>query len=296
MTLQKESRAGANGAASLQQNKPVNLSVSEEKSKIITPQTPMLAIALELTKQGLPVFPCSASKVPTCPSGFKAASSNPDEVRRLWAQYPGILAGVPTGTISGIAALDIDPRHGGNQWLAEYAPKLPKTRTNRTRSGGVHFIFQHPSGLRNSTSRIAPGVDVRAEGGCVIWWPAAGLPILDDTPPAPWPEWLLTMALPPPLPPPQHNPVPSVDYGNVGNAYAHAALRRAAANVAAAAEGTRNSTLNRESWALMRFVATGLLDPQAVADTLTTAAFSAGLSRGETIATLTSVLRARGIA
>jgi hypothetical protein len=35
----------------------------------------------------------------------------------------------------------------------------------------LHFFFQHAPGLRCSRGLIAPGVDVRADGGYVIWWP-----------------------------------------------------------------------------------------------------------------------------
>ena len=30
--------------------------------------------------------------------------------------------------------------------------------------------------------------------GYVVWWPAAGLPVLSDEPPAAWPEWLAAVA------------------------------------------------------------------------------------------------------
>jgi hypothetical protein len=46
----------------------------------------------------------------------------------------------------------------------------------------LHLIFQHAAGLRCSAEKIAAGVDVRAIGGYVIWWPAAGLPVPAEMP------------------------------------------------------------------------------------------------------------------
>jgi hypothetical protein len=46
-------------------------------------------VALDLAATGLPVFPCSDwSKKPTTPNGFKNASTDPEEVRRLWRDHP----------------------------------------------------------------------------------------------------------------------------------------------------------------------------------------------------------------
>ena len=55
------------------------------------------------------------------------------------------------------------------------------------------MLFRSAPGLRSSASRIAAGVDVRADGGYVIWWPREGLAV-DDAPLCEWPEWLLKEA------------------------------------------------------------------------------------------------------
>jgi hypothetical protein len=64
-----------------------------------------------------------------------------------------------------------------------------------TESGGYHVFFRHAEGLRGSVNRIAPGVDVRADGGYVIWWAREGLPVANAHKLEPWPEWLLAAAL-----------------------------------------------------------------------------------------------------
>jgi bifunctional DNA primase/polymerase-like protein len=159
-----------------------------------------LAYALGLR---LHVFPCLETKAPTCPNGFKAATREPDAIRELWRRWPGPLIGVPTGAMSGFDVLDIDRDKGGGVWYAAHRGKLPPTRYHRTRSGGLHLLFRHTEGLRNSTSRIAPGIDTRGDGGYVIFWPAAGLEVGDHPLNAlpEWPLWLLPSLMSPPVPP-----------------------------------------------------------------------------------------------
>jgi hypothetical protein len=145
-----------------------------------------VSAALALLKWGLPSFPCRSDKSPTTPHGFKDARLDSDVLQELWTDHPGPLVGVPTGESSGLDVLDIDQRNGGDLWFDEHRPGLLPTRVHRTRSGGLHLLYRHEHGIRSSAGRIAPGIDVRATGGYVIWWPAAGLPVLSDMPVAPW--------------------------------------------------------------------------------------------------------------
>jgi hypothetical protein len=95
--------------------------------------------------------------------------------------------GVPTGAANGFDVLDIDP--DGRAWYDQNFDALPLTEAHTT-PRGLHLLFQHAPGLRNSARRIAPGVDVRADGGFVIWWPREGYPI-EEHPLTEWPSWLL---------------------------------------------------------------------------------------------------------
>jgi excisionase family DNA binding protein len=193
---------------------------------------------------GLPCFPALPDKRPATPHGHHDATADPAALPELWRRHPGALVGVPTGEPSGLDALDIDaPRHPeAADWLAAHHDRLPPTRTHRTRSGGLHLLFQHEAGLRSTASRIAPGIDTRAIGGSIIWWPAARLPVLCDVPPARWPEWLLAELAPQPAAP--RTIAPFVDEPRDRGAYATAALRHAARRIANAPTGTRNLTLN----------------------------------------------------
>jgi hypothetical protein len=223
-----------------------------------------------LSEQGLPCFPCHADKSPATPRGYKNATSDPNAVQELWRRYPGPLIGIPTGEMSGFDVLDIDPRHGGDKWFVEHKSRLPTTRVHRTRGGGFHLFFQHESSLRCSTGRIATGVDVRATGGYVIWWPGAGLPVISEMPLAPWPSWLWNQL--------SHSRRPTPGRITVPDDYALTCLVRL---IAGAREGERN---NVTYWAACRageMVASGLLRANAAAAVIAEAAIWAGLPRAE---------------
>lgn len=255
--------------------------------------TSILQIALDLAAAGRAVFPVSTDKTPRCPRGHLAASTDPAVIRAMHRDFGFVLIGIATGERSGISALDIDNKPGGMEWFAANRHKLPATRTHRTRSGGLHLWFKHRAGLRSSVSTIAPGIDIRADAGSCIWWPAAGLPVLSAGPLAEWPEWLV----PPPKPawtPPAAAPWAGDDHR--ARTYGLAAMRRAVDRVATAAPGTRNATLNAETYGLLRLASTGGLSAAEVAEAMAHAGLAAGLDRREIEGTLTSALKARGSA
>jgi Bifunctional DNA primase/polymerase, N-terminal len=136
----------------------------------------------------LPRFACRNDKTPLVRWTTGARSDVDDSD---WE-----LVGVPTGSVTGFDCLDIDLE--GLNWLSSVC--LPPTRIHETRSGGRHLLFRHAEGLRNSAGRIARGIDVRGDGGFIIWWPARGFRVLSDAEIADWPEFLLAKALHPSAP------------------------------------------------------------------------------------------------
>jgi hypothetical protein len=210
---------------------------------------------------GLPAFPCGPDKAPACPRGFHAATSNPAALRELWHRYPGPLVGVPTGEASGLDALDIDaPRHPeATAWWREISHRVPPTRIHGTRSGGLHVLFRHRPGLRCWAGRPVAGIDGRADGGYVVWWPVAWLPLISDASTVPWPEWLISELEPPPVT--DHSApareTPGLSDHRAASRYADAALRDATLRVACAPVGSRNDALNGEAYGLGRLVVTG---------------------------------------
>jgi hypothetical protein len=239
-----------------------------------------MTCALSLAEQGIPSFPCYDDKRPTTPHGFKDATRDYDSLRQLWRTCPGPLIGVPTGEVSGLDILDIDPRHGGAAWFAEHRHRLPSTRAHRTRSSGLHVIFQHRKGLRCSVGKISSGIDVRATGGYVIWWPAANMPVLSDVPAAPWPVWLKAPSRASAGAPNSRPRVPD-DH----------AIARLVRIVAGAPAGERNSLTFWAACRIGEMVASGLLETSAAAEIIAEAARRSGLPHTEAERTAWSGIR-----
>jgi hypothetical protein len=240
--------------------------------------------ALALIEQGIPCFPCRDDKRPATPHGYKDATSDPQALRELWRCHPGPLIGVPTGEITGFNVLDIDRRHGGHLWFLEHSERLLPTRWHKTRSGGLHLFYEDLPGTRCSAGKIAPGVDVRATGGYVIWWPAAGLPASEVVLLAPWPDWLgVQGSSPARTVTPRIRVVPD-DHS----------LKLLVRLVAHADAGQRNDLT---FWAACRageMVASGLLEADVAAAIIAEAATRAGLPRAEAERTAWSGIRATG--
>jgi hypothetical protein len=203
------------------------------------------------------------------------------------------LVGVLTGEVNGFDALDIDLEALG--WRDQNRDRLPPTQVHTTRSGGWHFLFKHHPGMRNSASRIAPGVDVRADGGFIIWWAREGLPF---TPAdlAEWPDWLLELTT-------RHwkyrghveaVPIPPHDGGRVTlNPY----LRKQALirKVEKARPRTRNDLLNWAAFRLGEMCAEGVIQRTDAEVELRSAAVLNGLwreGREQCMATIKSGLDA----
>jgi hypothetical protein len=231
-------------------------------------------------------FPCSRDKHPLVPAWQKNAS------HRDHSRWP--LVGVPTGEVNGFDVLDIDLV--ALNWRDQNRDRFPFTQVHTTRSGGWHFLFRHAPGLRNSASRIAPGVDVRADGGFVIWWAREGLPFTSAEL-ADWPDWLLTLAerkTREPLGPYGSVPIPPL----VGGKTRNPRLRKKSLirEVESARPGKRNVVLNWAAYQLGAMIAEGAIKHIDAENELRSAAVLNGLWREDgaeqCMATIHSGLRA----
>lgn len=225
----------------------------------------------------LPVFPCRADKRPATPHGFKDATRDPAIIARLFRTSEAAVIGIPTGAVSGLSVLDVDVKHpSATAWLRAAEPRLPRTRTYATRSGGVHIWFHHADGVKNTESAIARGIDTRGDGGYIIFWFGAGCECFDPSLPAPWPKWLLELLLR------KREPVraSTMRQGDraryIGTGAPERMVSRALARVAGAAEGHRHATLRAAACTIGGLLDQAHLSPNEAGRMLLTAARDAG--------------------
>lgn len=152
----------------------------------------VLDAALELSaERGLPLVPCDANKKPLYTNWQNTEIRTQDQVEKAFSDPAVKLIGVLTGTVSGLIIIDIDPRNGGDAWYRDHFDLLDCRRNHRTRSDGYHLVYRMPDiPIRKSNSKLAPGVDVLADGAQMIWWPAHGGVVALDDEPGPLPVWL----------------------------------------------------------------------------------------------------------
>ena len=147
----------------------------------------------------------SPGKHPLTTNGVKDATTVPEAIKGLWEGRPQANVGICTGRESGITVLDVDPRNGGSDSLAQLITQygeLPETLVCGTGGGGLHFYFQHPEQfqLKGKVPGYA-GLDIKSDGGYVVAPPSRHhsggvyrwLSDWRTTNIAPVPEWLLEL-------------------------------------------------------------------------------------------------------
>ena len=221
----------------------------------------MMPLAEDAIALGWPCFPCGADKKPLTAHGFKDSTTDPTAIKRLFADAASI--GVPTGRSTFVAVdLDVKREPSGLLWLEQNRHRLPRTRTIRTGSGGMHLYFQHPAGdieLRNTAGRLAPNVDTRGVGGYVVTPPSPGYTVADDAPIAPMPDWLVEAWRARPQAPPPPPPKPRRHETGDGSPYGLAALDAETQAILQAPFGQQETTLNAAALKIGALVAGGEL-------------------------------------
>jgi len=257
----------------------------------------LLSVALEYAADlNWRVFPVDKDKHPLTTHGFKDATQSITKIRGWWSSWPSANIGVACGT-SRLVVIDLDVKNGVDgiaswQKLCEGHEPI-HTAEASTPSGGKHIYFEAPdmAEIGCSVGELAPGIDVRADGGYIILPPSktdAGvykwiLPPVDWI--EPLPGWLCEM-LARPDPPPAPPPMPVRDDRDL-TAYLQAAIAGEVEAVRHAGNGTRNQTLNASAYSLAGLIHHGLTEDRIVSELLA-AAVSAGLPESEARKTIAS--------
>ena len=174
--------------------------------QISSQDTPIAQAAARYRARGWSVLPLRrGEKRPLIAwETFQQSRAEPATIAQWFAHWRDANVGIVTGEISNLIVLDVDPKHGGDDSLAELERRfgvLPETIEARTGGGGRHLYFAHPGGLVPNRVGLAQGIDLRGDGGYVVAPPSLhpnGQPYAwapgrspEETTPAPLPRWLL---------------------------------------------------------------------------------------------------------
>ena len=134
--------------------------------------SPLGLAALDYAARGVPVFPLvPRGKTPLTPHGFKDATKDLAQIEAWWTQHPNANIGMPTGSVSGLDVIDVDPRNGGDASLAALTG-LPETPCTLTGGGGIHLFLAHDPTVKHHAQGLGDGIDVQSTGGYVVLPPS----------------------------------------------------------------------------------------------------------------------------
>src|SRR3990167_3749762 len=159
----------------------------------------LLSFALAYAARGYRVHPViQGGKNPLTSRGCLDATRDKSAIRANWGRWIEANIGIAT---DGLLVVDIDPAGAG--WGADHEMSMTAAGGVTTKTPrGHHVWFRAPEGvdMRCSASRIAPGIDVRANGGYVVAPPSRTEhgEYVGDLPPrrelAEAPMWLVELA------------------------------------------------------------------------------------------------------
>ena len=260
-------------------------------------QDKLLQAAFGYAARGLPVFWLGPSRRPpgNCPAcdnsqhepaacghltchGFYAATTDPERITAARRTVRRAVLAIRTGTVSGLAVVDIDPRNGGRIDTG----LMTATAAVATGGGGWHLYYRHPGHPLPAGLPGHPGVDIKADGGYVVAppsvHPGTGMPYqwANHRPVSEMPPALRAALTPPPqpVPAPLRAVLPAREGGGISSPAALLAAHLRA--VQRAPEGKRRVTLYGAARGAARMVIAGAITEHDARATLTAAGQAAG--------------------
>lgn len=158
----------------------------------ISEEDGVLSYALNMASQGAAVFPVygitdgvchcpegsecrSAGKHPIpalAPRGVKNATTDEKTIGRWFRKEPSANLAWAMGGPLRLVGVDVDPRAGGDASLCDlveaHGDAWLDTFTVKTGSLGTHFIYRLPEGVEFRRGKLAPGIDLKYEGGYLV--------------------------------------------------------------------------------------------------------------------------------
>lgn len=126
-------------------------------------------------KLGFSVIPIHAqSKKPLIAwRGYQKEHTTDLQIKTWWRMWPTANIAIITGSLSGIAVVDIDTE-AGYEKISQYIPPTLVAPRVKTPSGGEHIYFRFPKQGVTNNVRVIEGCDLRGEGGYVLAPPSRG--------------------------------------------------------------------------------------------------------------------------
>ncbi len=187
---------------------------------------------------------------------------------------------------SALVVVDIDDLDSYATWLVDTGHDMPDTLVATTPSGGKHLYFtalpDRP--IRNSASKLAPGVDIRGQGGYVVAPPSPGYVWTHRTVPVPFPGWLadlIEQAAAKPKTSAPNLPTPTLDGDGTADRWGRRILEAELARIAMSVPGQRNTVFFEAACNIFEAVKGGHIDESHAWSILGTAGTGHGLDIDE---------------
>lgn len=139
--------------------------------------TTFLDWALWLAARGFHVFPLRpGTKLPLISKFYELATTDRAIIRAWWARWPEANPGISTTRYGheglALVAIDVDvkgDRDGREAFAAlQVIGGLPDTYTQRTPTGGFHYVYTCPFPLRQTVNELGHGIDTRSFHGYIV--------------------------------------------------------------------------------------------------------------------------------
>ncbi len=140
----------------------------------------LIKAAQEWAEHGVPVFPVKENKAPLTEHGFHDSVTEPNKVRQLFEFYGEDVWGIGGHMKGNLFAVDVD-LYKSTDVKAWYDARLEdgsltETRIHKTKSGGLHFIYEGTA----PDCKPHAGVEVKSDGGYIILPPSPNYTVVKE--------------------------------------------------------------------------------------------------------------------